>query len=476
MDVELWPWGMDRGQACKKLEISTSTDPLAEGHKCVRQKELKQVHEKHQNEQRTEKPHHSKSQLGNGHRWSLQAQQWAYRSADEPKKTDRVFMRGSNIDSCNPEPEFKLVGRCELSEETHISFTRPHFSPRPPFISPPPLQPANCRQEELWSRGLLSLGAVTQLRVTMPFGGAASALGLKALAVWGQPARCCPADEVERIKRLHEASARQLLQPVFFASSVRQTKKPLQTATPPRYAFVCCVVCLILFVLYGKYCRAFLQWGLLCSVLLCPPSNISIPEEFIDPITQEVMMLPMLLPSGVSVDSATLEEYQKREATWGRPPNDPFTGVPFTSTSQPVPNPQLKSRIDHFTLQKGVVQRDGMLGRQGRRENPQASRLIGSDVYEQTQNSPCVSKSLINDTDIKHGEGNTNMTLQIRDTGSGPSSDKGNNTSICQPKNESEGDRGKKRDLSGVSKCSTESMAENQLLPQTKRPRNDAGE
>lgn len=70
-------------------------------------------------------------------------------------------------------------------------------------------------------------------------------------------------------------------------------------------------------------------------------SSLSIPEDFLDQITQEVMLLPMLLPSGVSVDSTTLEEHQKSEATWGRAPNDPFTGVPFTSTSQPLPNPQL---------------------------------------------------------------------------------------------------------------------------------------
>lgn len=251
MDVELWPWGMDRGQACKKLEISTSTDTLApqnfdEGHKRVRQKQRKQVHVKDHIEQRTEKQYDSKSQQSNCHQWSLQAQQWGDEAADEPQKTGPVSKCQSNTDSCNPEPEFKLVGRCELSQETQISFTRSNFSPRPPFPSPPPLQPANCRQEELWSRGLLSLGTVTQLRVTMPFGGAASALGLKALAVWGQPARCCPTEEVERIKRLHEASKKQMLQPVFFASSVSQTKQLLQTttttATPPRYVFVCDVV------------------------------------------------------------------------------------------------------------------------------------------------------------------------------------------------------------------------------------------
>lgn len=204
------------------------------------------------------------------------------------------------------------------------------------------------------------------------------------------------------------------------------------------------------------------------------------PEEFLDPITQDVMTLPMLLPCGVSVDSTTLEEYQKREATWGRPPNDPFTGVPFTSTSHPLPNPQLKTRIDHFVLQKGAVRRDGMLGRQGKGDNPQASRLIASKVDGQSQNSPCVSKNSINNTDIKHGKINTDRTTQIQDTGSGHSSDNGNITSNSQPvttDNELEGDRWRKRDLSGVSKQSTEeSKDEKQLLPQAKRPRNDAGE
>ncbi|KAM9360421.1 RING finger protein 37 [Symphorus nematophorus] len=433
VDVELWPWGMDRGQACKRLEISTSSDQLPsqnsdQGHKQVQQKEQMQMLVKDQNEPYTEKQqeHGSKSHQSNGHQWSLQARQWAGKTLAEPQLRGHVSKCQSNTDSSNPEPEFKLVGRCELREETRVCFTRSNFSPRPPFPSLPPPPPADCRQEELWSRGLLSLGAVTQLRVTVPFGGAASALGLKSLIVWGQPARCCPAEEVERIKKLHEASERRLTQPVLFTSSVSQTKTQLQAATPP--------------------------------------SDVSIPEEFLDPITQEIMILPMLLPSGVSVDNTTLEEHQRREATWGRPPNDPFTGVPFTSTSQPLPNPQLKSRIDHFLLQNRMMRRDGMLGRQGEGNNPQASRLIASKVDEQSQNSPCVSKASRNNT--------ANRTTQIENARIGHSSDNWNLMSNSQPlttDSRSELERGKKRDLSGES-----TEAERQLLPQTKRPRNDA--
>lgn len=120
---------------------------------------------------------------------------------------------------------------------------------------------------------------------------------------------------------------------------------------------------------------------------LSDSSTDSIPDDFLDPITQEVMLLPMLLPSGMSVDNSTLEEHQKREATWGRAPNDPFTGVPFTSMSRPVPNPQLKSRIDHFLLRNGLTGLNGRLGRRGDGEHPQASRLVASAIDASTPES-----------------------------------------------------------------------------------------
>lgn len=191
--------------------------------------------------------------------------------------------------------------------------------------------------------------------------------------------------------------------------------------------------------------------------------SLSIPEEFLDPITQEVMTLPMLLPCGVSVDNATLEEYQKREATWGRAPNDPFTGVPFTSTSHVLPNPQLKMRIDHFVLQKGVVRRDGMLGRQENRDDPQASRLLASKTG-QAQNS---SEHKIN----------ADTPPQLRDSAAGHSPHNGNDTSLPARTDSDVGGHGRrKQDRSCISKQSPEETAdEKQLLPRAKRARTDAG-
>ncbi|XP_055018098.1 RING finger protein 37 isoform X2 [Boleophthalmus pectinirostris] len=369
VDVELWPWGMDRGQACKKLEISTCSGPNST-------KQIQQ-NKTQDHPQRKDRENGNLSQ-SNGHLWRDQAQKWGASEAQESTYQ-------SNRESSNP--DFKLVGRCELREETKVCFSQKHFRPRSPFQHPAPPPFTNCRHEELWSRGVQSLGAVTQLCVALPFGGAASALGLKALSVWGQPAKCCSEEEVERIRKAHEASERPT-----------QTPVSIPPVCPPK-----------------RQKRA-------------PTAQSSqVPEEFLDPITQEVMVLPMLLPSGVSVDHSTLEEYQKTEATWGRSPNDPFTGVPFTTSSQPLPHPQLKARIDHFLLQKGPLKHiEGRLGRQAE-VNPHPSRLVASEIREGTCNADQSETKALN---------------------SG------------------------KRDLE-ISTKNTPENSQDTLLPQAKRPRND---
>ncbi|XP_045102073.1 uncharacterized protein LOC123498732 isoform X2 [Portunus trituberculatus] len=80
---------------------------------------------------------------------------------------------------------------------------------------------------------------------------------------------------------------------------------------------------------------------------------LEIPDDFLDPLTCDIMTIPLLLPSGNSIDAHTLERYIASEATWGRPASDPFTGVPFKGDKQPVPNVSLKARIDRFLLANG---------------------------------------------------------------------------------------------------------------------------
>jgi len=83
-------------------------------------------------------------------------------------------------------------------------------------------------------------------------------------------------------------------------------------------------------------------------------SRSSLPEDFIDPITCELMTVPVLLPSGHNIDMTTLEKHITAERSWGRLPSDPFTGKVFSDTSKPVPNSALKVRIDKFLLTSGV--------------------------------------------------------------------------------------------------------------------------
>lgn len=79
-------------------------------------------------------------------------------------------------------------------------------------------------------------------------------------------------------------------------------------------------------------------------------SSSSLAEDFIDPITCELMTVPVLLPSGHNIDTTTLEKHITAERSWGRLPSDPFTGKVFSDTSKPVPNSALKVRIDKFLL------------------------------------------------------------------------------------------------------------------------------
>ena len=82
--------------------------------------------------------------------------------------------------------------------------------------------------------------------------------------------------------------------------------------------------------------------------------STSLPEDFIDPITCELMTVPVLLPSGHNIDTSTLEKHITAERSWGRLPSDPFTGKVFSDTSKPVPNSALKVRIDKFLLTSDV--------------------------------------------------------------------------------------------------------------------------
>lgn len=78
------------------------------------------------------------------------------------------------------------------------------------------------------------------------------------------------------------------------------------------------------------------------------PDSLLIPTEFLDPLTNEIMINPTTLPSGQTIDTTTLEKYNANEALYARRANDPFTCKPFERNSEPIINSALKLRIDSF--------------------------------------------------------------------------------------------------------------------------------
>ena len=82
------------------------------------------------------------------------------------------------------------------------------------------------------------------------------------------------------------------------------------------------------------------------------PTPPEIPSDFLDALTYDLMLIPMLLPSGYLIDRQTLEKCVAEDQRWARAPRDPFTLTPFTETTQPVVAQQLKLRIDQFLSER----------------------------------------------------------------------------------------------------------------------------
>lgn len=89
------------------------------------------------------------------------------------------------------------------------------------------------------------------------------------------------------------------------------------------------------------------------------PDDQNIPKEFLDEITSEVMAIPMVLPSGKVVDRSTIDKCNQSQAVYGGLSRDPFSGTVYSSTSKPVFNASLKSRIDEYVSQHQVTLHSG---------------------------------------------------------------------------------------------------------------------
>ncbi|ELV12821.1 RING finger protein 37 [Tupaia chinensis] len=191
-------------------------------------------------------------------------------------------------------------------------------------VTPP--SPAIVAQE-LWNKGALSLSHVAHLKICITHVMGSGIPCIKRLEVWGQPAKTCSQEVIDSVLLVASESLPQGL-------ALQAPALPMESDCDPG--------------VLGEGQQAPSSLQELTEVIQ------DVPEEFLDPITLEIMPCPMLLPSGKVIDQSTLEKCNRSEAAWGRVPSDPFTGVAFTPHSQPLPHPSLKARIDHFLLQHSI--------------------------------------------------------------------------------------------------------------------------
>lgn len=221
-----------------------------------------------------------------------------------------------------------MVGKVLLKNQSQVVFSHRGFKARPPF-SPMEItlpSPAVMAQE-LWNKGTLSLSHVAHLKIGITHVTGSGIPCIKRLEVWGQPAKTCSQEVIDSV--------------LLVASETLPQDLALQTPALPMESDCGS----------GSQCEAQQAPS---SLQELTQAVGDVPEEFLDPITLEIMPCPMLLPSGKVIDQSTLEKCNRSEATWGRVPSDPFTGVAFTPHSQPLPHPSLKARIDHFLLQHSI--------------------------------------------------------------------------------------------------------------------------
>lgn len=105
--------------------------------------------------------------------------------------------------------------------------------------------------------------------------------------------------------------------------------------------------------------------------------GFNIPEEFLDAITNDLLVMPFILPSGNVCDESTIEKHNKHEETYGRLPSDPFTGLVYTSDHQPKFDEPLKVRLDEFKLKNSHQIEIKQSGRTVGKKQEQAASTSG---------------------------------------------------------------------------------------------------
>lgn len=147
--------------------------------------------------------------------------------------------------------------------------------------------------------------------------------------------------------------------------------------------------------------------------------QFTIPNDFKDDLTYDLMTIPMTLPSGKTVDQSTLDKHVENERLFGRKPCDPFTGIKFTEKLKPILNVSLKSRIDMFMLQnnsrselfnyKRTLGRAAIVTDSGKNKKV---KMTPKDKLEEAIEQVRNSSNFINITSINRAENDTCVTCQ----------------------------------------------------------------
>lgn len=227
---------------------------------------------------------------------------------------------------CNTEEKFELIGKRFNITESYLLFINNQYSPRKHFSKlPKNILSSNIVTYRFNAKFYANLSSVNSLRISLIKVLRSDSPVLSKLEVWGQPARSCQ----ESI--------------VLSVLEAEQNYLPSSSTTSSNNK--------------DQFCKTDSQdlenqnlTEIVDNYSFDDDDDLDIPSEFIDPITCEIMTLPVVLPSGHTVDQSTIEKYIETEASWGRFPNDPFTGVLFKSDQKPVPNSSLKVRIDQFLI------------------------------------------------------------------------------------------------------------------------------
>ncbi|XP_069498912.1 RING finger protein 37-like isoform X2 [Ambystoma mexicanum] len=244
---------------------------------------------------------------------------------------------------------FTRVCKVQLGNRYKVTFHHRGFQARAPFDqAESPFSSDEFVSYELFNKGPLSLKSVKCLQIVITHVRGGGVPGCKRVEVWGQPARACSQELIDTVLQISNESVPEVLQDPTVTEVLQDptVTEVLQDPTVPE-------------VLQDptspmeSNCMSYRNSDITQQSLQEFDLH-DVPEEFLDPITLEVMTLPILLPSGNVIDQSTLEKCNRSEASWGRMPSDPFTGVTYSLHSHPLPHPSLKARLDLFLLQHNI--------------------------------------------------------------------------------------------------------------------------